>query len=266
MSDLVNKVAEILNAPIDLVQRSAEARAAASGVSVDDVLSSWAGGESVAASSEPAPEKEAPAEEVVEEAPVEEVIEETEENATVEVVEEVEPQEVVEEVVEEVIELKNESALSFISGVLLVGLFTFLFAFVIPKNQATDIVSDSLNNSVSASNEVIKGAEVYAELNCQSCHTQNVRTLIPDTQNGKVLKNKFANETLINNVGNIRLGPDLSTSATREPTNNSQWLTRYLSDSTSVNRDIPHPSYDFLDDDDLEYLITYLLSLGESNE
>jgi len=266
MSDLVNKVAEILNAPVDLVQRSAEARAAASGVSVDDVLSSWAGGESVAASAAPAPEKEAPVEDVVEEAPVEEVVEETVEDTTVEVVGEAEPQEVVEEVVEEIVELKNESALSFISGVLLVGLFTFLFAFVIPKNQATDIVSDSLNNSVSSSNEVIKGAEVYAELNCQSCHTQNVRTLIPDTQNGKVLKNKFANETLINNVGNIRLGPDLSTSATREPTNNSQWLTRYLSDSTSVNRDIPHPSYDFLDDDDLEYLITYLLSLGESNE
>ena len=70
MSDLVNKVAEILNAPVDLVQRSAEARAAASGVSVDDVLSSWAGGESVAAS---APKEEAP---VVEEAPVETVVEE----------------------------------------------------------------------------------------------------------------------------------------------------------------------------------------------
>ena len=257
MSDLVNKVAEILNAPVDLVQRSAEARAVASGVSVDDVLNSWAGGESVAASASPAPKKEVS---------VEEVVEETVEERTEEFIKEAEPQEFIEEVVEEIVELKNESALSFISGVLLVGLFTFLFAFVIPKNQATDIVSDSLNNSVSASSEVIKGAEVYAELNCQSCHTQNVRTLIPDTQNGKVLKNKFANETLINNVGNIRLGPDLSTSATREPTNNSQWLTRYLSDSTSVNRDIPHPSYDFLDDDDLEYLITYLLSLGESNE
>ena len=80
MSDLVNKVAEILNAPVDLVQRSAEARAAASGVSVDDVLSSWAGGESVAAS---APKEEAP----VEEAPKEEaVVEETvEEEAPVEV-------------------------------------------------------------------------------------------------------------------------------------------------------------------------------------
>ena len=78
MSDLVNKVAEILNAPVDLVQRSAEARAAASGVSVDDVLSSWAGGESVAAS---APKEEAP----VEEAPKEEVVEEVvEEEAPVE--------------------------------------------------------------------------------------------------------------------------------------------------------------------------------------
>ena len=79
MSELVNKVAEILNAPVDLVQRSAEARAAASGVSVDDVLNSWAGGESVASS---APKEEAPvveetaAEEVIEETPLEEVIEE----------------------------------------------------------------------------------------------------------------------------------------------------------------------------------------------
>jgi len=71
MSELVNKVAEILNAPVDLVQRSAEARAQASGISVDEVLNSWAGGESVAAS---APKEEAP----VEEAPEEEVVVEDE--------------------------------------------------------------------------------------------------------------------------------------------------------------------------------------------
>ena len=252
MSELVNKVAEILNAPVDLVQRSAEARAAASGVSVDDVLSSWAGGESVAAS---APKEEAP---VVEEITTKEVVEE--------VIEEITTEEVVEEVIEEIVEMKNESSLSFISGVLLVSIFTYLFAFAIPKNQATALVNESLNNSVDVTSEVIKGAEIYSSLNCQSCHTQNVRTLIPDTQNGKVLQNKYANATLINNVGNIRLGPDLSTAATREPTNNSQWLKRYLSDSTSVNRDIPHPNYDFLDEEDLEYLITYLLSLGEVNE
>jgi len=265
MSDLVNKVAEILNAPVDLVQRSAEARAAASGVSVDDVLSSWAGGESVAAS---APKEEAPVvEEITTEEVVEEVIEEiTTEEVVEEVIEEITTEEVVEEVIEEIVEMKNESSLSFISGVLLVSIFTYLFAFAIPKNQATALVSESLNNSVDVTSEVIKGAEIYSSLNCQSCHTQNVRTLIPDTQNGKVLQNKYANATLINNVGNIRLGPDLSTNATREPTNNSQWLERYLSDSTSVNRDIPHPNYDFLDEEDLEYLITYLLSLGEQNE
>mgnify|MGYP003315096622 CR=1 FL=1 len=71
MSDLLNKVAEILNAPVDLVQRSAEARAAASGISVDDVLSSWAGGESIAASE---PKKEV-VEEVIEETATEEVVE-----------------------------------------------------------------------------------------------------------------------------------------------------------------------------------------------
>ena len=258
MSDLINKIAELLKAPVDLIQRSAEARAAASGNSVDEVLNSWAGGESVTAS---APKEEVVEEEVVEEEVVEEIVVE-EEVVEEEVVEQI----VQEEVVEEIVELKNESSLSFISGVLLVSLFTYLFGFVIPKNQAISVVSDSLNNTVSVSSEVIKGAEVYAALNCQSCHTQNVRTLIPDTQNGKVLKNKYANASLINNVGNIRLGPDLSTSATREPTNNSQWLRRYLSDSTSVNRNIPHPNYAFLDDEDLEYLITYLLSLGEINE
>jgi len=82
VSDLVNKVAELLNAPVDLVQRSAEARAQASGNSVEEVLNSWAGGESVAASAAPAPKEEAP----VEEAPKEEaVVEETvEEEAPVE--------------------------------------------------------------------------------------------------------------------------------------------------------------------------------------
>ena len=70
MSDLVNKVAELLNAPVDLVQRSAEARAQASGVSVDDVLNSWAGGESVAASEVPPSKEDTPVEEVKEETPV----------------------------------------------------------------------------------------------------------------------------------------------------------------------------------------------------
>ena len=248
MSELLAKVAEILGAPETLVQRSAEARAEASGNTVEEVLQSWAGGEAIAAS--------AP---VVEEAPVEEVKEEV-------VVEEA-PVETMEKVIEEEsVELKKESSLIFIAGVLGVAMFTYFFAFAIPKNQSADLVAESLNNEIAVSQEVLKGAQVYNDLNCQSCHTQNVRLLIPDSQNGKILKNKFADEVIIKNTGLLRLGPDLSTSATREPTNNEKWLTRYLTDSASVRDTIPHPNYDFLSTSDLDYLLTYLLSLGEVNE
>ncbi|MFL2674257.1 MAG: c-type cytochrome [Candidatus Actinomarina sp.] len=78
MGELLAKVAEILGAPETLVQRSAEARAEASGNTVEEVLQSWAGGEAIAPS---APAAETPVEEVKEEvvaedAPVEEVKEE----------------------------------------------------------------------------------------------------------------------------------------------------------------------------------------------
>ena len=243
MSELLSKVAEILKAPEELVQRSAEARAEASGKSVDEVLQSWAGGEAIESSpAAETPVEEAQAEEVVEEAPVEEVIEETP------------------------VEVKKESSFVFISGVIAIAIFTYFFGYLLPKQQSENLVSESLNNTIEVSNEELKGAEIYNQLNCQSCHTQNVRVVIPDSQNGKVLKNKYAEQAVILNTGLTRIGPDLSNSASREPTNNPQWLSRYLKDSSSVRENVPHPNYDFLNQQDLDYLITYLLSLGESNE
>ena len=243
MSELLSKVAEILKAPEELVQRSAEARAEASGKSVDEVLQSWAGGEAIESSpATETPVEEAPVEEVVEEAPVEEVVEETP------------------------VEVKKESSFVFISGVIAIAIFTYFFGYLFPKQQSENLVSESLNNTIEVSNEELKGAEIYNQLNCQSCHTQNVRVVIPDSQNGKVLKNKYAEEAVILNTGLIRIGPDLSNSASREPTNNPQWLSRYLKDSSSVRENVPHPNYDFLNQQDLDYLITYLLSLGETNE
>ena len=243
MSELLSKVAEILKAPEELVQRSAEARAEASGKSVDEVLQSWAGGEAIESSpAAETPVEESPVEEVVEEAPVEEVVEEAP------------------------VEVKKESSFVFISGVIAIAIFTYFFGYLFPKQQSENLVSESLNNTIEVSNEELKGAEIYNQLNCQSCHTQNVRVVIPDSQNGKVLKNKFAEEAVIKNTGLIRIGPDLSNSASREPTNNPQWLSRYLKDSSSVRENVPHPNYDFLNQQDLDYLITYLLSLGETNE
>ena len=205
MSELLSKVAELLNAPESLVQRSAEARAEASGRTVDEVLQSWAGGESVASVEKPAEEappiqETPPIEETV---PVEEpptVVDQDEENAIS--VQEDDDEEIVQlEIEEENVELKKESSLSFIVGVIGVVVFTYMFAFSIPKQQSEDIVLQSLNNSVRVSEEVLEGAIIYNQLNCQSCHTQNVRILIPDSQNGKILKNKFANKNLVQNTG-----------------------------------------------------------------
>jgi cytochrome c553 len=73
MSELLAKVAEILGAPESLVQRSAEARAEATGNTVDEVLQSWAGGEAIAASTPEVKEEVKEEVAVVEEAPVEEI-------------------------------------------------------------------------------------------------------------------------------------------------------------------------------------------------
>jgi len=60
VSDLLPAVAAALNAPESLVRRSAAARAAANGTTIDDVLAAWAGGAPVSVSA-PAPASEAPA-------------------------------------------------------------------------------------------------------------------------------------------------------------------------------------------------------------
>ncbi|HEX6301876.1 MAG TPA: cytochrome c [Acidimicrobiia bacterium] len=63
----LSDAAAALGLPEALVQRSAEARAAESGTSVDDILAAWAGGEGVAAA--PAGEPEAPSTEEAAEQP-----------------------------------------------------------------------------------------------------------------------------------------------------------------------------------------------------
>ncbi len=62
MSEHLSAAAAALNAPETIVQRSAEARAKATGTSIDDILAAWAGGGSAPAApppaSEPAPAPE----------------------------------------------------------------------------------------------------------------------------------------------------------------------------------------------------------------
>ena len=60
MSEFLTSAAAALGIPEDLVRRSAEARAAETGGTADEIISAWAGGEVVAASATPAAEPEEP--------------------------------------------------------------------------------------------------------------------------------------------------------------------------------------------------------------
>ena len=60
MSELLEAAAQVVGAPPELVQRSAEARADADGVPVEEVLAAWAGGGAVPASAPVAPSPPAP--------------------------------------------------------------------------------------------------------------------------------------------------------------------------------------------------------------
>ncbi|MDC0140793.1 c-type cytochrome [bacterium] len=129
MSELLSKVAEILKAPEELVQRSAEARAEASGKSVDEVLQSWAGGEAV----ESSPAAEAPVEETpVEETPVEEVIEETpvEETPVEEVIEETPVEVSVKTVVKKVSVINKTMGIKLNAETSLPGWLNFSFLII----------------------------------------------------------------------------------------------------------------------------------------
>ncbi len=70
MSELLAQAAAALNAPEAIVKRSAEARAKAGGISTDEVLAAWAGGDAVTTAA-PAPAAPAPVAAAVE-TPVEE--------------------------------------------------------------------------------------------------------------------------------------------------------------------------------------------------
>ena len=60
MSDLLEAASAALGVPAPLISRAAAARAAETGASVDEVLSAWAGGETVPAGAPAAAPAEAP--------------------------------------------------------------------------------------------------------------------------------------------------------------------------------------------------------------
>lgn len=206
MSDL-SAAAEAMGLPESLVERSAEARAAETGASVEEIIAQWAGGEAA-----PAPSKEEPAAEP-EETPAAEETPEEEEQA-----EPAPPTPVIETpepttgeapapaagpYKPPVLVGARDNPMTVLAGV--IGLF-FIVVMVGLIGPSTPTETPGARTShIDYSANALRGQDLYLSTGCAACHTQMVRPVVADVGLGPVTLND-TNQIL----GTRRFGPDLS--------------------------------------------------------
>lgn len=251
MSDLLAAAAAALGTPESLVKRSAEARAAASGTTVDEVLAAWAGGGSVAAPA-PAPAP-ATADAEAEPAPPAEPTAAAEPETPPVVIEipgaaapSAEPPPTRTETVPSgkppVLIGEPDRPVTILAGV--VGLFVaVLLVGLVGPSIATENPG-ARTSAISYSEAGLRGQEIYQNLGCGSCHTQMVRPIVSDVGLGAVTLND-SNQVL----GTRRFGPDLSDVGTRLTGTQIEAIVTGLGD---------HPGA-VLSSSELGDLVTYLL-------
>ncbi|HUG09227.1 MAG TPA: cbb3-type cytochrome c oxidase subunit II [Acidimicrobiia bacterium] len=245
MSDQLSAAAQAMGLPETLVQRSAEARAAETGASVDDILASWAGGEGAPA---PAAETEAPAEEPAT----------TEEAPPAEERKEPEPPEVVIETPVERAEAPEPAAragpykppvlvgvkdnpMVVLAGI--VGLFVIVVMVGLVGPSIPTDNPGARTSEIAFSADALRGREVFAVTGCAACHTQMVRPVVADVGLGPVTLSD-TNQIL----GTRRFGPDLSDVGSRVTAAQFEAIVAGLGG---------HPAHD-LSGEDLDDLVAYL--------
>lgn len=249
-SELLAGAAEAIGVPPAIVQRSAQARAGADGVSLEEVLSAWSGGGTVAPTTptapepapepQPAPKEVAPARPPAAPAPLPPPVAALEAAAP-----EGSP----------VLEGRRESWVALLAGSISLFLVATLFAFLLPALDATPPSPPPSGLSALG----LEGREIYVAEGCWYCHTQQVRPIVTDARLGPVTQPDLLASFSPDTLGIQRIGPDLAHAGSREPTNDSAWLTEFLTDPRSVREDSLQPEYGHLSGADLEALVQYLL-------
>ena len=236
--------AAALDVPEALVRRSAEARAKADNVSVDELVAAWAGGGAApAASASPAPPPaapEAPGAEAPAEAPVEPaatpaapVVPATPSPAPVPVRSGVPP----------VLVGANQSISAVMAGAVGLLLLSILIGFLVPSLAQPENEVRSSNHAFSSTAR--DGQQIYLEMGCASCHTQLVRAVVADASLGRVT---LADTNQV--VGYRRIGPDLAAIGSRiESTEGIVSL---------LNGEGRHPVATGLSDEEIASLLAYL--------
>ncbi len=242
MSELSAAAAAALGIPEAIVTRSASARATETGMTVDEVLSAWAGGGVATAPPGPAP---AATTETVEEVPVlppagGETPPPSPPAAA--------PPPAGGETVPSgsgkppVLVGRSDNPIAVFAGVLGLFLAVFLVGLVGPAAPAENPGARTSELPYTATAET--GRDVYLSVGCGACHTQLVRPIVADVGLGGVTLND-SNQVL----GTRRFGPDLSDVGSR--------LTGSQIEAT-VTGFGSHPALT-LSQADLEVLVAYLV-------
>ena len=247
MSDQLTAAAEAMGLPEELVQRSAEARAAETGASVDEILAGWAGGEGTPS---PAPETETPdAEPTPTDAPQEERDEDQTEPQAPEVVIDTpaEPAEAPAPAPSAVPSKPpvlvgvKDNPITMLAGI--IGLFVIIVMVGLVGPSIPTESPGARTSEIDWSPDALHGREVFASTGCASCHTQMVRPVVADVGLGPVTLND-TNQVL----GTRRFGPDLSDVGSRITSSQLEGIVGGLGG---------HPAHD-LNAEDLADLVAYL--------
>jgi len=252
MSDLA-AAAAALGLPETLVQRSAEARAAETGASVDDILAQWAGGEVA-----PAPPAEP--EETVDEPATppdgEEAVDAADkEPATPEVAIEVPerpasppPAQPAGPYKPPVLVGTKDNPMAFLAGV--IGLFVIVVMVGLVGPSIPTESPGARTSEIGFSDTALHGRDVYVVTGCAACHTQMVRPVVADVGLGPVTLND-TNQVL----GARRFGPDLADVGSRITASQLEAIIGGLGG---------HPAHD-LAQDDMAALLAYLSESATSS-
>ncbi|MDH3539459.1 MAG: cbb3-type cytochrome c oxidase subunit II, partial [Acidimicrobiia bacterium] len=262
--------------PEDLVMRSARARAQATGASVDDILSAWAGGQAAPAAPAPAAPEASAEEARPEPAVADPVIPPSEAPAPSPVPAPPSAQAAAQPgrtvtAVAPVVAGPPKDAAPLLTGrvdhplrtfAALVALFVFgaLLAVALPASDARSIAAGQVPGTtpiLTALGE--QGHAVYVREGCVYCHTQQVRTVVTDVGLGTVTEPGTSPAIGPSTLGTQRIGPDLAHVGSRAPTDNPAYLRELLEDPRGINPDSLMPAYRYLSSDDVDALVQYLV-------
>lgn len=248
MSDL-SAAAAALGVPESLVERSVAARASASGVSVDELLTEWAGGE---AAPKPAAAPAAPSLPAADAAPDADPPEAT---AVADTAPPPPPPIAVDAPQPPVpvatapagpyrpptLVGARDNPMLVVAGAIGLFLIVVMVGLVGPSLPVDN--PGARTSDIAFSDDAVAGRDIYATAGCVSCHTQMVRPVVADVGLGAVTLND-TNQIL----GIRRFGPDLSDVGSRLTGSQIEAIIGGLGS---------HPAHN-LSGDDMTRLVAYL--------